>query len=55
MNSQIQDHKEETKDFKIIDENDALKCLEDTVDIMTSTLPDDRKKAIAESLLAGLG
>ena len=51
----MKEQKEEAKDSKIIDEKDALKCLEDTVDIMTSTLPDDRKKAIAESLLAGLG
>ena len=50
----MKEQKEEAKDSKIIDEKDALKCLEDTVNIMTSMLPDDRKKSIAESLLAGL-
>ena len=52
---QEQEQKEESKGQKRIEEEDALKCIEDTVNIMTSKLPEEKKRPILETILAGPG
>ena len=49
------DQKEEAKGLKRIDEEPALRCLEDTVHILIDKLPEEKKKVIIESLVAKPG